>query len=437
MGESAAQIGQHDQLPADTTTSSWEALRLYAEGERAKGEDRPQEALLLFEQAIRIDPRFALAQARMGDLLMSLGRQREGFVYWQQAVSGAARQHLTTREELRIRALYGTDSGDLASAEAPLLVWSRDYPHDYLSFYYRGYVYRMQGRFDDSVAMLRTAAQLAPSSYYIPASLARTYLASGNYEAVVSAASRLRELKQADLADKFEGQARFLQGDTPRALAMLQRMTQAQDRAQRSAGLLLLARVRAELGDTAAAAQALEAGAQIDAGRNDNYGRSFKLVALGYLRRDDPPHARALALQSVALYDSPDIALHSGALLARIGYPADRERVLAGLQLSEGAPRFDSVRLRLSGEAKLALAAKFALPSSTSKKPLRSIRPWRPEIISPVLSSAPVSANARNYFTGKTLARPGMLWQNVETALPGAWLEIQQSYKQLTPGSAQ
>lgn len=65
-GESANDIARLDVPPEDVTTSSWQALGDYAEADSLALGHRA-DAVLLLQQAVRIDPQFALAYARMGD----------------------------------------------------------------------------------------------------------------------------------------------------------------------------------------------------------------------------------------------------------------------------------------------------------------------------------------------------------------------------------
>src|SRR5262249_21635770 len=112
IGESADEFVVRDRLPQDTTTSSWEALMLYADAERAKEQDLPERAIATLEQTLKLDPGFALASMRLGDLLLSLHRDAEGLRYWSAALAGIAARPLTEREELRIRGLYASEIRD-------------------------------------------------------------------------------------------------------------------------------------------------------------------------------------------------------------------------------------------------------------------------------------------------------------------------------------
>jgi hypothetical protein len=66
----------------DVTTTSWEALKLYSDGERMAFLDKDDEAILFYKRAVEKDPDFAMAWMRLGDTLDTQGRSGEGFGCW-------------------------------------------------------------------------------------------------------------------------------------------------------------------------------------------------------------------------------------------------------------------------------------------------------------------------------------------------------------------
>src|SRR5206468_2989991 len=75
-GEMPSELADQDRAPTETTTSSWEALRLLAQANALTAGNRPNDAALLLEEAVRIDPEFAMARSRLGDILISLKRDK-------------------------------------------------------------------------------------------------------------------------------------------------------------------------------------------------------------------------------------------------------------------------------------------------------------------------------------------------------------------------
>jgi eukaryotic-like serine/threonine-protein kinase len=61
VGESLATIREHDTPLDDATTSSLDALKQYTVGLSIMGQGHFRAAIPLFERAIAIDPKFAMA----------------------------------------------------------------------------------------------------------------------------------------------------------------------------------------------------------------------------------------------------------------------------------------------------------------------------------------------------------------------------------------
>ena len=62
MGESLSSIKANGKPLAQVTTADLDALRAYSLANATYSQSRDKEALALFEQALAIDPKFAMAQ---------------------------------------------------------------------------------------------------------------------------------------------------------------------------------------------------------------------------------------------------------------------------------------------------------------------------------------------------------------------------------------
>lgn len=422
-GESNAELSLHDRLPQDTTTSSWEALDLFHNAEQRKESGDSEKAVALLNQALVADPSFALAHSRLGDILMSMRRDREALSHWAVAIDEFHKQKLTKREAYRIRAMYAIDAGDLTSAEGTLLVWLQEYPQEYIPAYYLGYVYRMQGKLDESLRLLDTARARHGDEYYVSVSLAQTYLARGAYNPVLEICARLRKTGHPEAADQFEGTARLLGGDPSEATQMFSHMAGSGDVPSRSRGYLLVARAEAEQGRFAEAHAALEKGIEFDRDTNQPAARAEKLLALAYLTRDRPALARGFALESSRAYPSPDICMGAGTILARLGFVDLAASEAPCIGSLAGSPRFQVMQLRLQGEIGLAkrqmrTAIRALEQAAALDAPLNA-----PVYLARAFAISGDVERARMLYND-ILRRPGILWQNAETVLPGIQREI-------------
>jgi serine/threonine protein kinase/tetratricopeptide (TPR) repeat protein len=85
-----------DRRLEEVTTASVEAFRFYSEGMKLHYELKEEEALLLFEKAVEVDPEFAMALARLAIVHSNLGHEKEEFEFSSRAVAHADR--LTPKE---------------------------------------------------------------------------------------------------------------------------------------------------------------------------------------------------------------------------------------------------------------------------------------------------------------------------------------------------
>ncbi|HVF58804.1 MAG TPA: protein kinase [Thermoanaerobaculia bacterium] len=97
------EIRARPELPetvAAVTTSSVEAWRNYSEANRLAFESKPREAIGLLEQAVAIDPTFALAYASLGRLYENLGNTPTARHHTRRAIAHAERLPLDQRSEI-------------------------------------------------------------------------------------------------------------------------------------------------------------------------------------------------------------------------------------------------------------------------------------------------------------------------------------------------
>ena len=128
LGESLATIQDHSTLE-QATTSSLEALKAYTAGKMAIYARGGPAAIAHFQQAIAIDPQFAMAHAQLGFMLWNMGQTDLGAE--QVRVAYGLRDHLSDRERRYILMLYDREvTGNLQKEMQTLEAWVQTYPHD-------------------------------------------------------------------------------------------------------------------------------------------------------------------------------------------------------------------------------------------------------------------------------------------------------------------
>ena len=132
LGESLANISARDKPLAQVTTSNLDALRAYSLATAAYHAGRDQDALALFEQALLLDPDFAMAQVGVARV-----RARNGELALAHKIALSARSkraRMSHREALDLDSFLARfGSGDAAMQKFKL--WATIYPDSFRAYY--------------------------------------------------------------------------------------------------------------------------------------------------------------------------------------------------------------------------------------------------------------------------------------------------------------
>src|SRR5579871_210443 len=181
-------------------TENISAYDLYLKGRNqwrvAQSPKDLESALGLFEQAIKIDPRFALAYAGLADSDRRIGEQTKDGT-WTQKALGAAQQAQALNDNL---------------AEVHFTL---------------GSIYTATGRNAEAIAELQRALQLAPNSDEALRRLGTAYLKSGRQQEAIATYQKATEVNPY-LWTNFNqlGSAYFQLGQAEKALAAFKRVTE-------------------------------------------------------------------------------------------------------------------------------------------------------------------------------------------------------------------
>ncbi len=176
LGESLASVQKYDAPPEDVTTTSLEALRSYSLGYRtmiAKS-DYPA-AIPFFQQAISLDPNFAMAYARLGINFYNLDEPARAEENLQKAYQLQGR--LSEREKLYISASHDAMAiGNMEDARKTYELWQQLYPRDQFAIGNLGVVYSFLGQHDKALSAIQEAWKLNPGNALVFANLIGCYL---------------------------------------------------------------------------------------------------------------------------------------------------------------------------------------------------------------------------------------------------------------------
>jgi serine/threonine protein kinase/Tfp pilus assembly protein PilF len=163
VGESLATVKQHGTPLEEATTSSIEALKAYTAAAKHLTVDNDLQAgVPLFQRAIEIDPKFAMAYASLGFTYGLLGQPALSAENNKKAYE--LRDRASDREKFFIAAAYETQvTGDLEKALKTLELFLQTYPREKQPHAILGaFVYPTFGKYDKGADVAKQLIELDP-----------------------------------------------------------------------------------------------------------------------------------------------------------------------------------------------------------------------------------------------------------------------------------
>jgi tetratricopeptide (TPR) repeat protein len=173
----------------DVTTGSLEAYRYYVEGVKLHSRYQEDEARVLFEKAIELDPGFAMALARLSIVCFNLGQDRRAHEYARRALENTSR--LTPRERYYIEGWYYTRKEETLGQAVDAYTKALEiYPTFASARANVGAIYTALERYEEAVQHLEELRRKGFTGYPLYLNLAKCYLALGRsdraYETLVA-----------------------------------------------------------------------------------------------------------------------------------------------------------------------------------------------------------------------------------------------------------
>jgi eukaryotic-like serine/threonine-protein kinase len=180
LGESLKSIEQFNVPVKDATTASLDALKAYSVGMEARAQGDEAGAIPAFNHALELDPRFALAEAKLASIYANLHEHEQSKVHTKKAFDLS--EHVTEREKLYIKGSYHIHvTGDLDEAIGVYDLWAKMYPNDWLPHNNRAAQHYRRGQFDDALKEAEIARSLGPEQVIPYEQVAETYVAMGRF----------------------------------------------------------------------------------------------------------------------------------------------------------------------------------------------------------------------------------------------------------------
>ena len=214
LGESLASIQQHSTPLEQATTSSLEALKAYSAAVVARDAHGAPAAIPFLEQAIAIDPQFAMAHAELGFMFAGIGQSDRGSD--EVRIAYGFLDRVSDRERRYILMLYDRQvTGNLEKELQTLESWEQTYPRDvYPRGIIGGWVTHGTGQYERGIRASQEAIQLDPAMPFPYASLTTHNLFLDRFSAAESAV-RLAAEHKVGLSDflVYRYYLAFLRGD--------------------------------------------------------------------------------------------------------------------------------------------------------------------------------------------------------------------------------
>lgn len=177
LGESLASVQKYDAPPENVTTASLEALQAYSLGFNVHVVKLDEAAAAeLFQRAIALDPKFAMAYARLAVCNINMGELGQAAKNLRSAYD--LRTQVSQHEELFILSLYHEFvTGNLDETRKTYELRSQIYAHDDIPIGNVGNVYFLLGQFDRALDATREAMRRNPGSRIWNGNLVSSYLA--------------------------------------------------------------------------------------------------------------------------------------------------------------------------------------------------------------------------------------------------------------------
>lgn len=175
LGESLAMIQKYDTPVEMATTSSLDALKDYSLARKDLDMGEATQEIPLLQQAMGLDPNFAMAYATLGTVYSNMGQGEKAKENLQKAF--ALRDRASEREKLYIDShYYEFVDGDFAKTEQTYLLWEQTYPRDSVPWINLGNIYLQEGRLEDGTQQESHALQLVPDNAIATSQLINAYI---------------------------------------------------------------------------------------------------------------------------------------------------------------------------------------------------------------------------------------------------------------------
>ncbi len=246
LGESLSAIDETSVALPRATTSSLSALKLFAVGQGAWDEGRPEEARTLWSESVALDSGFAWAHASLGMANRWIDGAASDAAVYHYEVAETLLDDLGERERLWIRSLIEVGRGNTDEAVATLRSYLRVYPDDAVAWANLGRQLWGLGELDEAAEAYARALRLNPADASARINVAFIYDRLGRFKEAATSFEEAFALQPDARTRQFGGVNHragfvYMKLDDPERARETFRAMLAGTQAQRADGLRSLA----------------------------------------------------------------------------------------------------------------------------------------------------------------------------------------------------
>jgi eukaryotic-like serine/threonine-protein kinase len=163
LGESLSSVQRFNTPIEQATTSSFDALKAYSLGMKIWNEKGEVQSIPAFKQAIELDPDFAMAYGRLGEVYAILEEQTKSAEYLTKAFQ--LRDRVTEPEKYDISSQYYiVVTGEIEKSIQVSQLWAQSYPRDSEPHLILGFGYSLFGQIEKAIAETKEGLRLDPDN---------------------------------------------------------------------------------------------------------------------------------------------------------------------------------------------------------------------------------------------------------------------------------
>jgi eukaryotic-like serine/threonine-protein kinase len=212
LGESLRSIEEPQKPTYTASTTSLEAFQAFWFAQHLS----PAEQIPLFRRAIELDPNFAMAYFRLGNVYSVIGDEELRVESFRRAFE--LRDHVSERERLTVSALYyHRVTKELSKAIGTYRVLAQSYPRERYAFEQLGIAHAEMGEFEKARKEFQHAIRLEPQARLPYSRLITVYRAEDRLEEARSAGEEFLKLHDVAPIHLELLKVAHARGDDPRA----------------------------------------------------------------------------------------------------------------------------------------------------------------------------------------------------------------------------